>query len=110
MKRFLPLATTMKTRRIVEFEKVVNTNTLMLKNLSEVRTNETIQTQSYNCKVCDKSFSSSKDLKAHTKVEHQKKKCCMYCQKTFEKTYELEKHLEMHKGKEFECRTCGKGF
>ena len=92
--------------KIVELEKVINKNTLMLKKLSEVRTNEISQSLSYNCKVCDKRFDSGDNLK----VEHQKKKCCTYCEETFEKTYELEKHLEMHKEKEFECTTCGKRF
>ena len=64
------------------------------------------------CKMCDKSFSSRKNLKIHYNENHRQQIKCKFCDETFEKNCNLEEHIRKnHSSAEcFKCKECDKDF
>ncbi|XP_006805367.1 zinc finger protein 664-like [Neolamprologus brichardi] len=64
------------------------------------------------CTTCGKSFSQSKELKAHH-LSHtgERPYCCQHCGKSFTKETSYRNHVQIHTGeKPFTCSQCGKTF
>ena len=70
----------------------------------------------YKCGLCEKSFASLSNLKAHNKCVHQKIKMyqCQWenCDKSFSQKSNLLTHVKsVHKGvKQFQCPFCEKSY
>ena len=64
----------------------------------------------FNCRRCDETFDSKKNLKRHLISNHATKIECNVCDEIFSKNYDLEVHIKTaHKPKELHnCDTCGK--
>ena len=64
-----------------------------------------------NCKKCDATFKSMKELKLHINHEHPSCFKCKVCDNSFNKRCSLEVHMKTHDlEKEFKCELCDKEF
>ena len=65
-----------------------------------------------NCRRCDETFDSKKNLKRHLTSNHATKIECKVCDEIFSKNYDLEVHIKTaHKPKElYNCDKCDKTF
>ena len=65
-----------------------------------------------NCKACENSFSSKKNLKIHSLETHKQPIKCKSCEETFDKNCDFEVHIQInHRSQEtFKCEECGKNF
>ena len=67
----------------------------------------------YQCKYCNKAFSTSGNLKQHERIIHSSKKPfkCEFCSKRFALKQYLESHERVHtKEKPYQCKNCLKKF
>ena len=66
----------------------------------------------FNCKICDLSLRSKKELKMHNQSKHTQRIKCDECDETFGKNCDLESHIEQSHDSvnKFECDKCGKNF
>lgn len=65
----------------------------------------------FQCKLCEKTFKSSKCLVNHRKKKHGKIYKCNICSKQFGKQTSLDAHAKMHtKRQRFGCKKCQKRF
>ncbi|XP_060523133.1 zinc finger protein OZF-like isoform X1 [Cylas formicarius] len=66
----------------------------------------------FKCQLCDKAFSSKRDLTDHTMVHSDVKNYkCSICNKAFRTKQSVNKHMPIHSDKRpFECRLCQKTF
>ena len=66
----------------------------------------------FQCKVCDKYFSSVDYLKVHIRIHTGEKPFqCKVCGESFTQNVYLTTHNRIHTGrKPFECKVCGKSF
>ena len=61
----------------------------------------------YNCKYCDKSFSSQSDFDLHHKKMHVESLICPECNKQYSSKSNLYLHNQsVHKGLIFKCNFC----
>ncbi|XP_026482879.1 zinc finger protein 780A-like [Ctenocephalides felis] len=77
---------------------------------------ELVETSTYECDVCNRSFAESDHLKEHT-IEHMPNNSkenpfkCEFCHKTFSLLANLKRHKLIHSGERVhECSTCKKTF
>ena len=67
----------------------------------------------YSCKLCNKSYTQSRNLKCHTKYVHENTTefSCQFCDKTYAKSQSLRNHFKnVHEGINFGCSLCDKKF
>lgn len=65
----------------------------------------------YDCKTCDRTFSSSSRLSVHVRRFHLQERLhkCSECDKRFFRTSDLKSHLLVHTGaKNYKCEVCSK--
>ncbi|XP_023028605.1 uncharacterized protein isoform X1 [Leptinotarsa decemlineata] len=67
---------------------------------------------SFQCKICSKSFAKAGSLKYHEKVHTGEKPFqCQICSKSFSQSHNLKYHEKIHSGeKPFQCKICSKSF
>lgn len=67
----------------------------------------------YQCKVCDKTFTTNSNMRAHERAAHKEVKVfnCMECTRTFSCKSYLQQHMHMHMdtGK-YQCPKCKHAF
>ena len=73
-----------------------------------------IKSEIFQCKECEKSFSSRWNFQQHEKA-HEKAKtdifCCSTCNKYFKSSWKLQRHERIHqRTKPFECSSCNLQF
>ena len=69
--------------------------------------------RTYECSLCDKSFSRSSDLHRHKRRVHSNVRphSCSYCGKLFVGVGDLKRHVRVQTGaKTYSCRHCSKEF
>ncbi|XP_066254712.1 uncharacterized protein [Euwallacea similis] len=69
--------------------------------------------EKHSCNLCNKSYTSSRSLKAHYMKNHSQTKQyqCSICRKSLSSKRTLETHIKMHTGlKDFLCTVCQKLF
>ncbi|CAM4457094.1 unnamed protein product [Leuciscus chuanchicus] len=65
----------------------------------------------FTCKICDISFSTSKERKRHSKEHSKKEFRCEQCGKDFFTTpYNMRAHIKTHSEKTLHCSECDKYF
>ena len=66
----------------------------------------------YNCKHCDKRFSTTNWLKRHIARTHEEPKLkCSFCDRLFTFKWQLEGHENEHKGETpYSCNICGLSY
>ncbi|ODM88660.1 putative zinc finger protein, partial [Orchesella cincta] len=68
----------------------------------------------YSCVICEKSFSTEKDMMIHIHFHTREKPySCQQCEKEFARENYLKVHLKTHlkeRSEDFKCETCGKSF
>ena len=95
---------------IVEESDEIDTNIVKLEAV-DVELNG--PTYSIFCELCDKGYSSNRNLKMHIKRAHTKQRdfSCNICEKCFVTNSDLTKHKMIHSDKKaFQCNICDKSF
>ncbi|XP_026482960.1 zinc finger and SCAN domain-containing protein 22-like [Ctenocephalides felis] len=77
---------------------------------------ELVETSTYECDLCNRSFAESNHLKEHMAdhIPNKIKECpfkCKICHKTFSQLGSLKRHMLIHRGERpHECSICNKTF
>ena len=79
---------------------------------NEQRNDNEEQRSKVECKNCDKTFDSKKNLKVYQKALHPQNIKCKLCEETFDKNSDLEVHIKTchEESESHECEDCGKRF
>lgn len=76
------------------------------------RTKHSEENLSFPCSICDKIFTHEKGLVRHTRHLHEnvREHVCLLCEKSFSTSSDLKKHSFTHKQEHIPCEICGKIF
>lgn len=97
---------------VPEQEKVINKNTYIVNNSSEILELPKKKTIRYKCRDCHEICKSAHSYRLHRAMHSGKSTfSCQFCEKKFRAKSLLENHVRIHTGeKPFTCDDCGKSF